>query len=158
MANAFFDIKEPDNEPVYSYAPGTPERKKLQEELKRLRSQEIEIPAIIGGKEVKTDNQVDVVVPHEHSHKLASAHLCGEKEVEMAIEASQQARREWADLPWEERASIFLKAADLITGPYRYTMNAATMLGQSKTIIQAEIDRSCAMWARDGNAPKECAR
>src|SRR5699024_2283090 len=140
MANAFFEIREPENEPYDSFAPGTPERDELRKELNRLKEQEIEIPAIIGGKEVKTDNQQDVVMPQNHSHKLATVHLCGEKEVNMAIEASQEAREEWGNLPWEERAAIFLKAADLVTGPYRQTMNASTMLGQSKTPYQAEIE------------------
>lgn len=140
MANAFYEIREPENESYNSYAPGTPERKKLRDEIDRLKSQEIEIPAIIGGKEVKTGNLQDVVMPHNHQHKLADLHLCGEKEVQMAIEASQEARKEWGNLPWEERASVFLKAADLITGPYRYTMNASTMLGQSKTPHQSEIE------------------
>ena len=140
MANAFFEIREPENESYNSYAPGTPEREELRKEIDRLKSQEIEIPAIIGGKEVKTDRQKDVVMPHNHGHKLGTVHLCGEKEVEMAIEASQEARKEWAEMPWEERASIFMKAADIVTGPYRYTMNASTMLGQSKTPHQAEIE------------------
>jgi 1-pyrroline-5-carboxylate dehydrogenase len=140
MANAFFEIREPENEPYLSYAPGTPEREEIREEIDRMKSMEIEIPAIIGGTEVKTDRQQDVVMPHNHQHKLGSVHLCGEKEVEMAIEASQEARTEWANMPWEERAAIFLKAADLVTGPYRYTMNASTMLGQSKTPQQAEIE------------------
>lgn len=140
MANAFFEIREPENESYHSYAPGTPEREKLRNEIDRLKSQEIEIPAIIGGKEIKTANRQDVVMPHNHQHKLASVHLCSEEEVQMAIEASRDARKEWASLPWEERASVFLKAADLITGPYRYTMNASTMLGQSKTPHQSEIE------------------
>lgn len=140
MANAIFEIREPENESYNSYAPGTAEREELRKEIDRLKEQEIEIPAIIGGKEVTTGLQQDVVMPHNHGHKLGTVHLCGEKEVEMAIEASQEARQEWADLPWEERASIFLKAADLITGPYRYTMNATTMLGQSKTPHQSEIE------------------
>ncbi|WP_372635342.1 L-glutamate gamma-semialdehyde dehydrogenase [Fodinibius sp.] len=140
MANAFYKIREPENESYNSYAPGTPERKALREEIDRLKNQEIEIPAIIGGQEVTTGNLQDVVMPHNHQHKLADVHLCGEEEVQKAIDASQEARREWATLPWEERASIFLKAADLITGPYRYTMNASTMLGQSKTPHQSEIE------------------
>ncbi|HET6528926.1 MAG TPA: L-glutamate gamma-semialdehyde dehydrogenase [Balneolaceae bacterium] len=140
MANAFFEIREPENEPSYSYAPGSPERKKLKEELDRLSNQEIEIPAVIGGKEVKTGNLQEVVMPHDHEHKLGKVHLCGEKEVNMAIEAALEAREEWSVLPWQERAAIFLKAADLLTGPYRYTVNAATMLGQSKTAHQSEID------------------
>lgn len=140
MANAYFEIREPDNEPVNSYAPGTPERKKLKEELERLKSQEIEIPAIIGGKEVKTDRTADVTIPHNHGHKLGTVHLCGEDEVEMAIESALEARKEWAKMPWQDRAAIFKKAADLLSGSWRYTLNAATMLGQSKTAYQSEID------------------
>lgn len=140
MANAFFEIREPQNEPYNSYAPGTPEREKLRKELDCLKSQEIEIPAIIGGKEVKTDRQADVVMPHNHGHKLGTVHLCGEKEVAMAIETALEARKKWAEMSWEHRASIFLRAADIITGPYRYTMNASTMLGQSKTPHQSEIE------------------
>ncbi len=140
MANAFFEIREPENESYNSYAPGTPEREELREEINRLKNQEIEIPAIIGGKEVKTDRQEDVVMPHNHGHKLGTVHLCGQKEVDMAIDAALEARKQWADMPWEERASIYLKAADLITGPYRYTMNASTILGQSKTPHQSEIE------------------
>ena len=140
MANAFFEIREPENESYNSYAPGTPEREELRNELDRLKNKEVEIPAIIGGKEVTTDRQKDVVMPHNHSHKLGNVHLCGEKEVEMAVEAALDARKEWADMPWQDRAAIYLKAADLITGPYRYTMNASTMLGQSKTPHQSEIE------------------
>ena len=140
MANAYFEIREPNNEPVKSYAPGTSEREKLKKELERQKSQEIEIPAIIGGKEVKTGRTEDVVIPHDHQHKLGTVHLCGEKEVDMAIESALEARKKWADMPWEHRASIFKKAADLLSGPWRYKMNAATMLGQSKTAYQSEID------------------
>lgn len=140
MANAYFEIREPNNEPVKSYAPGTPERKKLKEELKRQKNTQVEIPAIIGGKEVKTGRQADVTIPHNHSHKLGTVHLCGEKEVAMAIESALKARKEWAAMPWEHRVSIFKKAADLLSGPWRYKMNAATMLGQSKTAYQSEID------------------
>ena len=140
MSNAYFNLREPENEPVYSYAPGTPERKKLQEEIKKQKSEQIEIPAIIGGKEVKTGRTADVVIPHDHKHVLATVHLCGEEEVEMAIDAAMEARAEWAAMPWQERAAIFLKAADLLAGPWRYKMNAATMLGQSKTAYQSEID------------------
>lgn len=140
MGNGFFEIREPENESYNSYAPGTPEREELREEIDRLKNQEVEIPAIIGGEEVQTDRQQDVVMPHNHSHKLGTVHLCGEKEVKRAIKASQEARKEWAEMPWQERAAIFLKAADLITGPYRYTMCASTMLGQSKTPHQSEIE------------------
>lgn len=140
MANAYFEIREPENEPVYSYAPGTPDREKLKEELQRLKSQHVEIPAVIGGQEVKTGRTADVVIPHDHQHTLATLHLCGKKEVDMAIESALEARKEWAGMPWEHRVSIFKKAADLLSGPWRYTMNAATMLGQSKTAYQSEID------------------
>ena len=140
MANAYFEIREPKNEPVKSYAPGTSERDELKKELESQKSQVIEIPAIIGGKEVKTGRTEDVTIPHNHSHKLASVHLCGEKEVDMAIESALEARKKWADMPWEHRVSIFKRAADLLSGPWRYKMNAATMLGQSKTAYQSEID------------------
>lgn len=140
MANAYFEIREPKNEPVYSYAPGSPEREKLKEELQRQKSEQVEIPAIIGGKEVKTGRQANVVIPHDHAHMLGTVHLCGKKEVEMAIESALKARKKWAEMPWEHRVSIFKKAADLLSGPWRYTMNAATMLGQSKTAYQSEID------------------
>ncbi len=140
MSNAYFNIQEPKNEPYNSYAPGTPERESLKKRLKELKSEVIEIPAIINGKEVRTDNTSDVVMPHNHSHKLATLHQCGEKEVNMAIEAALEAQKKWAVMPWEERVAIFQKAADLVTGPWRDTMNASTMLGQSKTPQQAEIE------------------
>ncbi len=140
MANAYFEIREPDNEPIKSYAPGTPERSALKEELERLKNQQIEIPAIIGGEEVKTSNTADVVMPHNHSHKLATVHLSGAEEVKKAEKAALEARQKWADMPWEHRVSVFKKAADLLSGPWRYTLNAATMLGQSKTPHQSEID------------------
>src|SRR5690625_2730461 len=133
MSNAYFRIQEPTNEPYHSYAPGTPERASLKKRLKEMKSEVIQIPAIIGGKEVRTGNTEDVVMPHNHGHKLATVHLCGEKEVKMAVEAALEAQREWAALPWEERVAVFLKAADLVSGSWRDTMNAATMLGQSKT-------------------------
>ncbi|PTM11210.1 MAG: 1-pyrroline-5-carboxylate dehydrogenase, partial [Bacteroidetes bacterium] len=140
MSNAYFRVEEPKNEPYLSYAPGTPEREALKEELSRLKGEVLEIPAIIDGKEVWTDRVEEVVMPHNHGHVLGRVHLCGEKEVKMAIESSLRAQREWADLPWEERAAVFLRAADMVTGPYRYTMNAATMLAQSKTPYQSEIE------------------
>lgn len=140
MSQAIFKVEEPKNEPYLSYAPGTPERESLKKELELLKSEVIEIPAIIGGKEVKTDRTYDVVCPHNHKHKLATAYLCGEKEVKMAIDAALEARETWANLPWEERAAVFNKAADLVTGPYRELMNGSTMLGQSKTAQQADIE------------------
>jgi 1-pyrroline-5-carboxylate dehydrogenase len=140
MSNAYFNLQEPKNEPYLSYAPGTPERKKLKQKLKKLKSEEIEIPAIINGQEVKTGRTADVVMPHNHSHKLGTVHYCGEKEVKIAIESCLDARIKWSKMPWEERIAIFQRAADMISGPWRYTMNASTMLGQSKTPYQSEIE------------------
>lgn len=140
MTQANFIVPEPKNEHYLSYAPGTPERDALKAELKRLSSQEIEIPLIIGGQEVRTDATSAVVMPHKHGHKLGIHHKAGRKEINMAIEAAMDARAAWAATPWQERVAVFLKAADLLTGSWRYTINAATMLGQSKTPHQAEIE------------------
>jgi 1-pyrroline-5-carboxylate dehydrogenase len=140
MPNAYFNIQEPKNEPYLTYAPGTPERIHLKEKLQELKSEVIEIPAIINGQEVYTENRSDVVIPHNHGHKLATLHQCGKKEINMAIEAALEAQKKWAVMPWEERVAIFRRAADLVTGPWRNIMNASTMLGQSKTAHQAEIE------------------
>lgn len=140
MSNAYFHIQEPKNEPYFSFAPGTPERESLQKKLKELKSEVIDIPAIINGKEVRTGDTSDVVIPHNHSHKLATLYHCGENEVNMAIEAALEAQKKWAAMPWQDRVAIFLKAAELVTGPWRDIMNASTMLGQSKTPHQAEIE------------------
>jgi 1-pyrroline-5-carboxylate dehydrogenase len=140
MSNAYFKIQEPKNEPYLSYAPGTPERQQLKEKLKELKSEVIEIPAIINGQEVFSETRSDVVIPHNHGHKLATLHQCGEREIHMAIEAALEAQKKWAVMPWEERVAIFRRAADLVTGPWRSVMNASTMLGQSKTAHQAEIE------------------
>ena len=140
MSTAYFEVPKPYNEPYLSYAPGTPGREHLKAALKELRSKEIEIPVIIGGKEYRTDRTEDVTMPHNHGHKLATVYKAGEKEVALAIKTALEARQKWADMPWEHRASVLLKAADLITGPERYRMNAATMLGQSKTPHQSEIE------------------
>ena len=143
MSNAYFKVPYPVNEPVMSYAPGSPEKEALKKKLKELRSKEIEIPLIIGGKEVKTGKTAEIRAPHDHSIKLGVYHKAGAKEVAMAIEAALEARKTWANMPWEHRASVILKAADLLAGSWRYTLNAATMLGQSKTAYQAEIDAVC---------------
>ena len=142
MAYAYFKIEEPTNEPYDTFAPGTPERERLKRKIAELKAEKIEIPAIIGGKEVKTDRTYDVVMPHNHQHVLATAHLCGEKEVEMAVEAAMDAWKVWSEMPWEERAAVFMRAAELLTTDmdWRDTMNATTMLGQSKTPQQAEIE------------------
>jgi 1-pyrroline-5-carboxylate dehydrogenase len=143
MNNGIFNIPTPSNEPILSYAPGSVEKRELKEKLAELRAKEIEIPIIIGGKEIRTGNLAECRPPHEHSHLLAKYHKAGEKEVQMAIEAAMSARAEWAAMPWEARAAIFLKAAELLATSHRATLNAATMLGQSKTVFQAEIDSAC---------------
>jgi 1-pyrroline-5-carboxylate dehydrogenase len=133
----------PANEPVKSYAPGSAERKELQEELTRLSSETIEIPIIIGGREVYTGDTGTVAMPHDHRHVLATYHKAGAKEVEAAIAAAVKAQKEWERLPWEERAAIMLRIAELTAKKYRTLLNAATMLGQSKNAFQAEIDAAC---------------
>ncbi len=143
MSNAYFKVPQPINEPIKSYAPGTPERDELKKKLSSLRSQKIEVQLIIGGEEIKTGNTEEMRIPHNHSHVLGVYHKAGKKEVEMAIEAALEARKQWAELPWEQRVSVFLKMAELLSGPWRSTLNAATMLGQSKTAFQAEIDSAC---------------
>jgi 1-pyrroline-5-carboxylate dehydrogenase len=143
LNNAVINIPTPTNEPVLSYAPGTPERAKLKDALEELKSKQIEVPLIIGGKEVRTGNLAKIACPHDHSIELGQYHKAGPKEVQMAIDAAMAAKPVWESLRWEERAAIFLKAADLLAGPYRFLLNAATMLNQSKSPFQAEIDSAC---------------
>ncbi|NOY22940.1 MAG: L-glutamate gamma-semialdehyde dehydrogenase [Acidobacteria bacterium] len=143
MANGIFKVPTPVNEPIKSYRPGSPERESLKNKLKELKSTEIEIPLIIGGKEIRTGNMGKVVMPHNHSHVLATYHKAGEKEVSMAVDAANKARKEWAAMPWEHRAAVFLRMGELLAGPYRDLLNAATMLNQSKNAFQAEIDAAC---------------
>ncbi len=143
MTNAYFHIPQPKNEPCRAYLPGSIEKAALKAELKKQSEQRITIPLIIGGKEIYTEKTVPVVMPHDHQHVLADCCLAGEKELKMAIDAALAAKKEWEMMPWEHRAAIFLKAADLLAGPYRDQLNAATMLGQSKTAYQAEIDSAC---------------
>ena len=143
MANAKFNLNLPSNEPVRSYAPGTPERKDIKAKLKELKNRHIEIPIIIGGKEIKTGNMGKCILPHNHGTVVGTYHKAGEKEVQMAIESSLKARRQWAEMDWQDRASIFLRAADILAGPWRSLLNAATMLCQSKNVIQAEGDAAC---------------
>lgn len=131
------------NEPVYNYAPGSPERKSLKQALERLRSMEHDIPMYIGDKEVRTNNKIELRPPHDHKHLLGTFSEGDSTHVTQAINAALEAKERWASLPWEQRASVFLKAADLIAGPYRPYINAATMLGQSKNAYQAEIDAAC---------------
>ena len=140
MSNAYFKVPLPVNEPIKSYKPGSPEREELIKKITELKSKQIEIPLIIGGEEIRTGNTEEIRIPHNHSHILGVYHKASKKEVEMAVEAALEARKEWAEMPWEHRVAVFLKMADLLAGPWRATLNAATMLGQSKTVHQAEID------------------
>ncbi len=143
MNNAIYNFPQPSNEPVLEYRKDSAERKLLEAELKRQTETPIEIPLIIGGREIRTTSKGTVTMPHNHSHVLATYYKATEKQVNMAIEAALQAHYVWSDLSWTVRASILLKAAELIAGKYRAVMNAATMLGQSKNIFQAEIDAVC---------------
>jgi 1-pyrroline-5-carboxylate dehydrogenase len=133
----------PVNEPVKSYAPGSPERASLKDRLKSMAAERIDIPSIIGGKEIRSGELAQSVMPHNHRHVLADWHKTSAADVDRAIAASRNAARDWANWSWEERAAVFLKAAELLTTTWRATINAATMLGQSKTAFQAEIDSAC---------------
>jgi 1-pyrroline-5-carboxylate dehydrogenase len=141
--HGIFRVPEPYNEPVRSYAPGTPEREELRVRLTEMEKEQLDIPLIIGGEEIRTGDTFDAVEPHNRSHVLASVHKGGAKEVERAINAAANAWNDWSRTPWEERAAVLLRAAELLAGPWRQTLNAATMLGQSKTAHQAEIDAAC---------------
>ncbi|HEY7729864.1 MAG TPA: L-glutamate gamma-semialdehyde dehydrogenase [Gaiellaceae bacterium] len=131
------------NEPVREYAPGSPERAELQERLRQLQGERISIPMVIGGKDVESGNTFEAVTPHRREHVLADVHRGGPEHVEQAIAAAREARHDWSRTPWHERATVFLRAAELLAGPWRSTLNAATMLNQSKTAYQAEIDAAC---------------
>ena len=136
-------IPRPVNEPVKEYRPGSPEREELEKALDEVYAHVKEIPMFIGGKEVRSDNVLPICPPHKHNHRIGEYHQGSAGHVEMAIEAALDARESWANLCWKQRASIFLKAASLLSGPYRSKINAATMVGQSKTVHQAEIDAAC---------------
>jgi 1-pyrroline-5-carboxylate dehydrogenase len=138
-----FKIPEPKNEPVYSYGPGSVERDKLKAAIEALKKTYIEAPMIIGGKEVKTGTKVEMTCPHDHKHVLGHYYQGGKAEIDIAIDAAAKAKPAWEKMPFAQRAAIFLKAADLLTGPYRYKMNAAAMLAHSKNAFQAEIDAVC---------------
>ena len=140
MSNGYFKVEMPKNEPVKAYLPGSPERASLKKELERQSAQVVQVPMIIGGKEVWTERKTKAVMPHDHAHVIAEAASGGEKELKDAIAAALAARKAWTEMPMEHRVSIFLKAADLIAGPMRDQVNAATMLGQCKSAYQAEID------------------
>jgi len=145
MSLGTFRVPTPINEPVKSYAPRSPERAALENELALTASREVEIPLVIGGKEVRTKKIGTAVMPHDHGHVLARFHQAGAAEVQAAVDAAEAARPAWCALPWEERAAVFLRAAEMLTTTHRDRVNAATMLGQSKTCHQAEIDAACEM-------------
>jgi len=133
-------VPPPVNEPVNSYAPGSPERAELKARLKVMAAERLDIPLVIGGQDVRGGETAKAVMPHDHGHVLADWHKASKEQVAQAIEAAAAARREWASWPWEDRAAVFLKAAELLATPWRASLNAATMLCQSKTAFQAEID------------------
>ncbi len=143
MHNGIASVPTAVNEPVLQYAPGSPERRRLQAKLRELQAEVLEIPLIIGGKEVRTGRMAECRMPHRHGHLLARYHQAGAEEVEAAVEAARRAWQEWSRMPWEERVAIFRRMAVLLAGPFRDTLNGATMLGQSKTVYQAEIDAAC---------------
>ncbi len=143
MSKGFYNVPTAINEPVKNYAPGSAERKELQAMLSQLRSQSVDVPMYIGGKEIRTGKKVRLAPPHDHKHTLGHFHGGDKSHIKLAIKAALAAKKNWEKLPWEQRASIFLKAADLIAGPYRAKLNAATMLGQSKNVFQAEVDSAC---------------
>jgi len=145
MSKGFYASPAPFNEPILSYAPGSPERKALKQAIADLRSKEIDIPMYIGDEEVRTGDRVMISPPHDHKHILGYYHKGAGEHVLQAINAALAVRSRWQSLTWDQRAAIFLKAADLISGPYRAKLNAATMLGQSKNVYQAEIDAACEM-------------
>ena len=143
MNNSIYRFPNPGNEPVKTYAPGTSDKAALKKALLQLSAEEWDIPLVIGGQEIRTGQTDKVVMPHDHRHVLATYHKAGEKEVQMAIDAAMKAHHDWSMLPWEERAMVMLRAAELFATKYRYLLNAAVMLGQSKNPFQAEIDAPC---------------
>jgi 1-pyrroline-5-carboxylate dehydrogenase len=143
MNNAYTSTPEPENEPTLAYAPGSQERRAVKKRLQEMRNDTVEIPAFIDGQAVHTDTTSRVAPPHDHQHTLGHVHQSGAEEVDRAIDAAMEAKAEWAAMDFSDRAAVFLRAADLLAGPYRDTINAATMLGQGKSVHQAEIDAAC---------------
>ena len=143
MGKGFFEVPIAVNEPVMDYAPGSPERTAVAAAYKKMYNSTVEVPMYINGKNVKTGDTATMSPPHDHKHILGTYHKASKKNIEDAISTALDARKNWAEMPWEQRAAIFLRAAELIAGPYRAKINAATMLGQSKNVYQAEIDASC---------------
>jgi len=145
MATGFYNVPKAVNEPVKSYAPNSPERKELLETYKKMYNEKVDIPFYIGSKEIRTGKTVSIHPPHDHKHTVGYFHTAEKKHIEEAVNVAIEARKKWAATPWQDRAAIFLKAAELLAGPYRARMNAATMIGQSKNVFQAEIDSACEM-------------
>ena len=143
MSHGVFSVPVPVNEPIRSYAPGSPERESLQGRLQQMLGEQVEVPLIINGEDVHTGDTGSMICPHDHEHELGVFHQGTAEHVDAAITSGQQAWGEWSELAWEDRAAVFLKAADLLAGPWRDTINASTMLNQSKTVFQAEIDAAC---------------
>ncbi len=143
MSNGFFKVPKAINEPVNSYAPGTAEHTDLIATYNKMFNEQIDIPFYIGGKEYRTGKTVDIHPPHDHQHKVGQYHTADKTHIELAVEKAAEAREKWSKTSWEHRAAIFLKAAELLAGPFRYRMNAATMIAQSKNVMQAEIDAAC---------------
>ena len=143
MSNSISKVPYPSNEPVLSYTPGSPEKDEVLKMYNYFYNSILEIPMRIGSKDLKTGDIENLSPPHEHNHVIGSYHKANKKNIEDAISTALNAKIAWSKMPWESRASIFLKAADLISGPYRSKINAATMIAQSKTIYQAEIDAAC---------------
>lgn len=143
MSKGFFHVPKAVNEPVKSYAPNSPEKKAVLEAYKKMWNETIDVPLYIGSEQIKTGNTRNMSAPHDHQHVVGTYHLAEKSHVEKAISSALEARKKWSKMPWEHRAAIFLKAAELIAGPYRARINAATMIAQSKNIFQAEIDSSC---------------
>jgi len=143
MSHSIFKVPFPKNETILEYAPGSPEKEDVLKMYRTLYNSNLEIPMRIGNKDVRSGNTSSMNPPHDHKHSLGVYHKAEEVHIKEAIQASLDAKKAWSEMPWESRASIFLKAAELVAGPYRAKINAATMLAQSKTIHQAEIDAAC---------------
>lgn len=143
MGKGFFEVPIAVNDPIKEYAPGSPERKEIKETYKKMYNSTVDVPLYINGEDIKTGDTVTMSPPHDHKHVIGTYHKAEKKHIELAISSALEARKKWSAMPWEQRAGIFLRAAELIAGPYRSKINAATMLGQSKTVHQAEIDAAC---------------
>ncbi|MCX6352657.1 MAG: aldehyde dehydrogenase family protein, partial [Bacteroidetes bacterium] len=143
MSNGFFKVPIAVNEPVKQYAPNSPETALLKEALAWVNNNMVDVPMYIGSKEIRDGKRIEITPPHNHKKVIGCFYKSEKQHITQAIDAALAAREAWANMPWQNRAAIFLKAADLLTGPYRYKMNAATMAGQSKNCFQAEIDSAC---------------